>query len=148
MFEIVQLHITYQQDGVKEASRDLETRMMVHKEEKLACTKCDKLFVNNDTLKRHVLQQHAGHFKFFCDKCKKGFADVTNYKAHMRIHEGLKFNCDYCAKPFRTKKRYQYHLSVHTGQYRFKCRVCGEGFNDKPDYDKHLETHYQLQKNK
>ena len=114
---------------------------MVHKEEKRVCTKCDKLFANNATLKRHVLQQHTGHFKFFCDKCKKGFGDVTHYKEHMRIHEGLKYHCDYCSKPFTSRLGLTYHLSVHTGKYKFTCNICGEGFNLKRDSDKHVQSH-------
>ena len=51
---------------------------------------------------------HIGHYKFYCDICKKGFSDVTHYNEHKRNHEGLKYHCDYCAKPFLTKK----HISI------------------------------------
>ena len=108
---------------------------------KLACTKCGKQFVTNATLKRHM-QLHTGHYKFYCDVCRKGFADITHYNDHNRTRQGLKFYCNYCGKPFMTKQRHQYHLSVHTGNYRFTCNVCGKGFNPKPDFEKHVKSHY------
>lgn len=54
------------------------------------------------------MQLHTGHYKFYCDICKKGFSNVANYNEHKRNHEGLKYHCDYCAKPFLTKK----HISI------------------------------------
>ena len=86
------------------------------------------------------MRLHTGQFKFYCDKCKKGFPDITHYNQHMRNHEGLKYHCDYCAKPFSTKHRYQYHLSVHTGRYKFVCELCNKGFNEKQIYYKHTES--------
>ena len=117
-----------------------QSSLLVNKDGKLACSKCEKLFVTKATLKRHM-QLHTGHYKFYCDVCRKGFSDVTNYNDHKRNHKGLKYHCDYCGKPFVAKKRYQYHLSVHTGKYRFTCNVCGKSFNEKPDFARHVKYH-------
>lgn len=103
---------------------------------------CQRCGAAVQDLKKHM-QLHTGHFKFYCDICKKGFADRTNYEEHMRKHEGLKFHCEYCSKPFTSRKGLNYHLSEHTGKYRFVCEICGQGFNPKPMYEKHLRSHVQ-----
>ena len=62
----------------------------------IVCSKCPQTFTVRSSLTRHM-PLHTGQFKFYCDKCKKGFADVTHFDEHMRKHEGLKYHCDYCA---------------------------------------------------
>lgn len=137
------LNITCKQEQFFGASTQVGNRSLQCasiQEGKYMCEKCNKCFVQGWRLKRHM-QLHTGHYKFYCDICKKGFSDSTHYNEHKRNHEGLKYHCDYCAKPFVTKRAYQYHLSVHTGKYRFTCNICGKGFNDKPDLDKHVKYH-------
>ena len=63
---------------------------------------------------------HTGNFKYFCELCKKGFAERVPYTIHMRGHEGLKYHCEYCGKSFTGKMALKYHLSEHTGNYKFK----------------------------
>ena len=87
------------------------------------------------------MKLHTGQYGFYCDKCKKGIRDKSDYIEHMRAHQGLKYHCDYCSKPFLSRKGLTYHLSQHTGQYRFTCDLCGKGFNDKPIFDKHIQEH-------
>ena len=55
----------------------------------IVCSRCPRTFTLCSSLTRHM-QLHTGQFKFYCDKCKKGFADVTHFDEHMRKHEGLK----------------------------------------------------------
>ena len=38
---------------------------------------------------------HMAQFKYYCNKCKKGFRDRTDFDQHNRKHEGLKYHCDY-----------------------------------------------------
>ena len=47
----------------------------------LVCVICGQTFTRSDNLNRHV-RMHLGQFK--CDKCKKGFSDVTHYKKHVK----------------------------------------------------------------
>ncbi len=113
------------------------------KDGKLVCLKCDKRFSRKDSLTRHMLV-HTGHYKFYCDQCKKGFMDTTSYNEHMRRHEGLRHHCEHCSKPFNSRLGLQLHLSVHTGQYKHWCFKCGKGFNTKMTFERHNENHWKL----
>ena len=103
------------------------------------CTKCDKSFTATSSLRRHM-ELHTGQFSYYCEVCRRGFNNPTNFDIHKRTHEGLKYNCQYCEKSFVYKQTYKYHQSVHTGQYRFNCAKCGEGFNEKRHYITHKES--------
>ena len=113
------------QDSVKRTHTD--------KNGSIASVKCGKTFTQHGHLTRHM-RMHMGQFKFYCDRCRKGFVDKSQFEGHMRKHEGLKYHCDYCAKQFANKHRYQYHLSVHTGKYRFSCERCNKGFNEQNSF--------------
>ena len=108
--------------------------------EVVSCGVCGQTFSSRSTLSRHM-QLHTGQFKFYCDKCKKGYPDKTHFDEHMLKHQGLKYHFEYCSKQFTSKKGYQYHLSAHTGNYRFWCEECKKGFNKQPNYLKHIQSH-------
>ena len=103
------------------------------------CPKCNKCFVAAGSLKQHM-EIHTGQFSYYCEICRRGFNNHTNFGIHKRTHEGLRFNCQYCTKSFVKKQTYDYHQSIHTGQYRFNCAKCGKGFNDKGLFEKHQNT--------
>lgn len=106
------------------------------------CTKCGKK-LERRSVSTHM-QLHTGQFSFYCELCRKGFVNITHYKAHIRGHEGLKYHCEYCSKSYMDKQKLMYHLSVHTGLYRFHCDTCGKGFNVKANYNRHLKSHAVL----
>ena len=100
---------------------------------------CNKQFTAKSSLSIHT-ETYTGKFTYFCEMCQKGFSGNTNYKIHMRSHEGLRYYCSYCGKSFVSKQSLEHHLSIHTGQYRFTCDVCGEGFNNKIVFEKHYAS--------
>ena len=106
----------------------------------LQCNICYKKFSKTYNLNRHVVL-HTGNFRWYCEKCRKGFAQKEMYIVHKRLHEGLKYKCEYCGKSFTQQVRLKYHMSEHTGNYRFKCDFCGKGFNRLPLYEKHTAAH-------
>ena len=109
---------------------------------RFACHKCEKVFTAKSSLLRHY-QVHTGQFKYSCKICGRQFNNDTNYKIHIRKHEGLKYYCQYCGKTFIKKQSLDYHLSRHTGQYRLNCNICGKGFNEKIKLDKHVTCHQE-----
>ena len=93
-----------------------------------------------NNLKRHT-KLHTGQFRYYCEMCRKGINNDTNFKTHMRGHEGKRYKCEYCEKSYTKEITLKYHLSVHTGQYRLVCNVCGEGFNERKVYEAHMNCH-------
>ncbi len=81
--------------------------------ETFVCSRCDKRFTRKDSLSRHIQQIHAGQFKFYCDRCKKGFQTVTPYNEHIARHEGIRYHCEDCFKIFYSKPALQKHRVVH-----------------------------------
>ena len=70
--------------------------------EELTCLICHKTFSKKGNLTAHM-KLHMGKFDFYCDPCKKGFNNVSNYKSHVQIYEGIGYHCQYCSKPFTRK---------------------------------------------
>ncbi len=100
------------------------------------CPECDSVYVHKHHLKRHM-QIHTGQFSFYCQVCRRGFNNDTNFKNHMRGHEGLKYECRVCGKSFVSKFSYDSHQSHHTGQYKFTCEHCDKGFNARKIFENH-----------
>ena len=87
------------------------------------------------------MQYHTGQFSYYCDLCRKGFAQSSHYKDHVNKHKGVRYYCEVCTKSFARERVYQSHLSVHTGEYKIRCEQCGKGFNLKHQLEKHYATH-------
>ena len=106
------------------------------------CSDCNKTFASTSGLSRHI-QHYTGQYSHFCDVCRRGFNNSTQFNDHVRGHEGKGYPCGYCGKKFKKLMRQRYHLSEHTGLYRLFCNVCKKGYNEKGPFVKHMEAHKQ-----
>ncbi len=102
------------------------------------CPHCPQIFSYSSNLNRH-LPIHTGQFKYWCNKCQKGFTQKETYESHVRKHEGRVLMCSYefCKKTFESSRGLELHISKHTGKYPFYCVNCNKGFHSKF----HLERH-------
>ncbi len=91
------------------------------------------------------MRTHLGHYKFWCEECKKGYQDISNYKYHMAKHEGRTYPCQLCPKRFSSDKTLKAHQAEHTGNYPFSCSYCQEGFIKKQKWVEHENQHAGIQ---
>ncbi len=79
-------------------------------EKKHSCPRCGRTYTSSSSLSRHM-QIHTGKFSFYCEECKKGFNEKTNYDQHIAKHEGrtFYFPCPKCGRRFLSAQRLAEH---------------------------------------
>ena len=120
----------------------------VHNEvfKKYKCDLCDKIFVNNQSLRRHRDQVHEGiKPNHMCSFCGQVFSNAGYMKIHIEnVHEGIKYPCDQCDKICSTKMLLKRHVQkVHEKLANFICELCSKTFIEKFFFTRHMnEAHY------
>ena len=121
----------------------LQTHKKLHEEQKnlIKCPHCDKSLNNASNLQRHI---RSVHFELSdkklheCQECGKVFKDPSAFKAHAKIHTGLRpFNCDTCGKKFLTAAQLRVHSRIHTGERPYACDKCEKKFVTKDNLKSH-----------
>ena len=80
---------------VKETENKI-TKSFVNETGKFQCSKCDKNFVQKDSVRHHMKRAHEG-LNFKCKECEKTFNQKGNLITHIKnIHRGIKFPCNEC----------------------------------------------------
>lgn len=115
----------------------------IHKQSQLPykCHICDKGFVLQSNLKRHVVT-HSSERAFGCPMCKKRFKKNFSLQNHIRlVHYHVKpFKCTICEKAFGKKhdlKRHTERVHATDKSNRFFCDICNKGFKVKEYLKKH-----------
>ncbi|KAM3955171.1 uncharacterized protein ACR2FA_010953 [Aphomia sociella] len=101
---------------------------------KHVCLLCNKSFVNNSNLQRHL--QHLHNQKTFdCEICSIKFTTKLLLDKHFLRHtEERPFNCDECGKKFKTKSNLFQHKRLHFKSHM--CELCHKTFalrNEHPN---------------
>lgn len=106
------------------------------------CEHCDKTFMLSQHLKSHIQLIHLNEKAFQCALCGKLFNHISNYKKHMRIHNGIKpFKCKICDKHFGSSSNFQTHMRVHANDRPFKCTECDRAFVQAIHLTMHIRVH-------
>ena len=111
------------------------------------CEICDKDFISNYILKRHIDGVHLKKQDHQCSECGKSFSQKGNLNWHLNtkscsIYKSKKScNCDICGKDFISNYILKRHIDgVHLKKKDHKCSECGKGFSQKKDLDWHLKN--------
>ena len=106
-------------------------------EKKFMCHKCDKTFLDDHNLKRHMVSHEE---KTACPECG---LKVRKMKLHMRVShtpdDQKKFQCPDCGKGFIQKRTLGIHrMNVHLKLQPYKCRYgCDIAYNDSSNRAHH-----------
>ena len=111
------------------------------------CNKCDKSYIYNCYLEKHLTEKHTSSDKPFkctfskrCMKKNVGFKTKGELKMHRIRHNGEKrFLCGICKKAFITKHELNVHLNYHSGARPYPCRIkgCTRKFQDPSNRSSH-----------
>lgn len=133
----------------------LNSHEYVHtKRKKFSCIEanCDKSYVNNAHLQRHIRRVHrlSGDGTLANVDCTyetSSMASTSETKIqqndqqiHTKIHKD-QYKCDYCSAEFYRKIQLRLHVATHTGQYPYKCVPCDRGFIRLTLLKRHEKTH-------
>ena len=107
------------------------------------CEQCNKMFFNEDSLKKHVAQKHyvLPTRPPTCDTCNKVFTETSSLQKHMaKIHlkTAKKFHCDICCKVFYDTSHLKRHKEATHQEIKHKCSSCDKEYNAKADLDNHF----------
>lgn len=110
---------------------------------KYTCEYCKKTFNHYSNMNAHIHKKHKEK-KIECKECSKMFAYQYELREHMFIHSGgqeaSKFKCKFCDKSFQRSTTLKNHeRTTHLGIKRFKCEVCGKMFGTKFNMKVHVE---------
>ena len=118
------------------------------------CKYCHQSFRHYSNMNAHTNKVHKEK-KVKCEECDKMFTYQYELRVHMFIHQNetgeepkSKYQCVACGKFFQRATTLKNHeRTTHLGIKRFKCEVCGKEFGTKFNMKVHLDKQHSIDNN-
>ena len=118
------------------------------------CKYCGQAFLHYSNMNAHVNKIHKEK-KVKCGQCGKMFTYKYELRLHMFVHQEetgeepkSKFQCSTCGKYFQRATTLKNHeRTTHLGIKLFKCEVCGKEFGTKFNMKVHIEKQHSMENN-
>ena len=124
--------------------------------EKLTCHLCNKKFISEQLLTKHMDDEHSypDGLKVKCPKCSRKFASKRLLDRHIKEKHPQRltrkdriplpkpaedvYECHVCNRILKTKEGYLEHIRNH----RIDCKVCAAYFNTTAERDIHMSMEH------
>ncbi|ELT92491.1 hypothetical protein CAPTEDRAFT_91112 [Capitella teleta] len=101
------------------------------------CHHCDRIFLYNSNLRKHLRQRHTNSRSYPCASCGRGLDFHVQ-----RIHEGKRsYMCDQCGQAFFTEFELRNHSVTHGAVKQYQCPICDYATHVKATFQDHLRQH-------
>ncbi|XP_044270663.1 zinc finger protein 26-like isoform X48 [Tribolium madens] len=114
------------------------------KQRNFFCSLCPFSSYTKYSLQGHEISVHTKNFPFKCDICSSGFLSKGALEAHRQKHDGKRFFCEICKKMFADRGNFTTQLRTHNPDYIrevFTCQTCRKVFRSTSSFKKHLRKH-------
>jgi uncharacterized Zn-finger protein len=92
-------------------------------------------------MRAHMLNAHGEGLK--CDKCNKVFQNFRSMKRH-NCEKMKSFSCPECKRELISAANLQKHIATyHSGKPQFVCHLCGKILGTQATLGKHLQREHQ-----
>lgn len=108
---------------------------------------CNKVFMVDRYLQRHVKLIHTEVRNYICDECGQTFKQRKHLLVHQMRHSGAKpLQCEVCGFQCRQRASLKYHMTKHKAETEldFACDQCGRRFEKAHNRNVHMSMVHPL----
>ncbi|XP_036130154.1 zinc finger protein 276 isoform X1 [Molossus molossus] len=108
---------------------------------------CNKVFMIDRYLQRHVKLIHTEVRNYICDECGQTFKQRKHLLVHQMRHSGAKpLQCEVCGFQCRQRASLKYHMTKHKAETEldFACDQCGRRFEKAHNLNVHMSMVHPL----
>lgn len=107
---------------------------------KRQCSHCGKGFANIDNYREHLKLHNTKKPVYVCQICSRSFDDKHRLREHLEsVHENKKNECSVCSKRFGVRSALNSHMRIHS--YKHKCNECDRAFQSLDKLEVHKTRH-------